>query len=174
MRWLSRFFRCKKKSVRSAQKAPEVSPEPTAPREPYLTQTVVFGMHLYRRPSDDSSVFFVDEARGIRKMLVDTYGNIQNFPGILQEEFWINQVTPKSLEPQIHFRTSFELHKNGWMLLWEIQPDGRYWEDEDGFGAEPDPEVLLYTFVDRNGDFTGPFRIYKLGIRRFYQPEQDT
>ena len=171
MRWLSRLFGGKKKSAGSAQKTPEAAPEPTGP---YLTQTVVFGMHPYRRKGDDSSVFFVDKTRGIRKMLVDTYGNIQNFPGILQEEFWVKRVTPNSMEPQICFRTSFEPHEKGWLVLWEIQPDGRYWEDEDGFGAEPDPEVLLYTFVDRNGEFTGPFRIYKLGTRRFYPPDQNT
>ena len=40
------------------------------PQGPYLTRTVVFGMHLYRQPGEDSSVYFVDEQRGIRKMLV--------------------------------------------------------------------------------------------------------
>ena len=48
-------------------------------KTPYLTQPVIYGMHAYRRPGEDSSVYFVDEERGIRKMLVDQEGNIQKF-----------------------------------------------------------------------------------------------
>lgn len=116
-----------------------------------------------RRAGDDSSVCFVDEERGIRKLLVDFEGNIQDFPGIVQEEFWTKIVSPHALKPQIHFRPSFNKRENGWLMLWEIQPDGRYWADEDGFGMEDDEEVTLYTYVDKNGRFTGPFRIYQVG-----------
>ena len=135
---------------------------------PYLTETVVFGMHPYRRPGEDSSVYFVDEQRWIFKMIVDTHGMFQHFPGIVKEDFWVSQVTPSALRPQICFRTSFEEKAGGWLVLWEIQPDGRYWEDEDGFGAEKDVEVRLYTFLDRNGFFTGPFKIYNCGSEYFY------
>lgn len=182
MGWLHWLFGNRQTSPPSAGETPAPPTEPAAPeppaeqtappREPYLTETVVFGMHIYRRPGDDSSVYFVDEARGIRKMLVDTYGNIQNFPGIVREDFWLKEVEPSALEPQIHFRTSFEKREGGWMMLWEIQPDGRYWADEDGFGWGKDPEVRLYTFVDQNGDFTGPFRIYSCGRETYYQREK--
>ena len=57
------------------------------------------------------------------------------------------------------------------IMLWEIQPDGRYWEDEDGFGGTSDAEVTLYTFLDENGDFTGPFRVYRIGAHDYYKPE---
>ena len=127
---------------------------------PYLTQKVVFGM---RFAGDDSSVCFVDEARGIRRLLVDPVGNIRHFPGIVREDFWTKIVSPNALRPQVHFRTSFEERDQGWIMFWQIQPDGRYWADEDGFGMEDDEEVTLYTYVDRDGRFTGPFRIYRVG-----------
>lgn len=130
---------------------------------PYLTQTVVFGMHRYRTAEEDSTVYLVNERLGIRKKLVDSLGNIQNFPGIIKEDFWLEEVSANSLKPQIRFRSSFEPRENGWIFEWQIQPDGRYWEDEDGFGAEKDLEVVLYTFVDHRGEFSGPFRLYKLG-----------
>ena len=66
-------------------------------KTPYLTQPVIYGMHAYRRPGEDSSVYFVDEERGIRKMLVDQEGNIQNFPGIIMENFWVEEVAERSL-----------------------------------------------------------------------------
>lgn len=129
---------------------------------PYLTRTVVFGMHLYRRAGEDSSVYFVDEVRGIRKMLVNSTGVIQNFPGFADKKGLESLLSsPWYLTPQIRFRTSFEAQEDGWKMLWQIQPDGRYWEDEDGFGGTNDQEITLFTCVDENGDFTGPFRLYE-------------
>ncbi len=119
----------------------------------YLTETVTFGR---------DKIIFVDENRRIRKTIVDSYGRIHRFPGIIKEDFWVNKVvTPKWMEPKINFRTSFEEKDDKWMVLWEIQPDGRYWEDEDGFGGTNDEEITLFTHVDENGDFTGPFRVYQ-------------
>ena len=132
-------------------------------KKAYLTQSVIFGMHPYRRAGEDSSVFFVDESRGIRKMLVDSEGNIQNFPGMVRENFWVEEVATGYLKPQVGFRSSFSERENGWIFKWQLQPDGWYWADEGGFGAENDVEVVLYTFVDMDGNFTGPFRLYKLG-----------
>ena len=54
----------------------------------YLTETVTFGMHRYRTANEDSSVYFVDENRGIRKMLIDSTGGICRFPGMVKEDFW--------------------------------------------------------------------------------------
>ena len=156
------------------KKKPPAAANPAANRKsPYLTQTVVFGMHLYRQPGEDSTVCFVDEKRGIRKKLVDSEGRILHFPGIVREDFWIKEVSGNALRPQIRFRTSFERRKDKWIMLWQIQPDGRYWEDEDGFGAENESEVTLYTYVDENGDFTGPFRIYSVGMNRYFREEEE-
>lgn len=142
-------------------------PEPKRTEAMYLTETVTFGMHPHRTADEDSSVFFVDENRGIRKKIIDAYGNIRNFPGIIKEEFWVKHTAPNYLKQQVRFRSSFEKRDNGWIFLWQVQPDGWYWADEGGFGAEKDWKVVLYTFVDWNGDFTAPFRIYQLDTRGY-------
>lgn len=168
MSFLSKLFTKEKSEVEpGVQPVAAANPEPVKKESPYLTETVVFGMHAYRRAGDDSSVYFVDETRGIRKMLVDSEGRIQNFPGIIKEAFWVKEVAPNAIRPQIRFRTSFEKREGKWIMLWQIQPDGWYWADEGGFGAEKDLEVTLYTYVDMDGNFTGPFRIYQLGNRGF-------
>jgi len=150
MGWLANLFK-----KQTAQTVPEQTPR----KSPYLTQTVVFGMHQYRQPGEDSTVCFVDEKRGLRKKLVNSTGVIQNFPGFKDKEHLATLVDAKVLTPQIRFRTSFEKRETGWIMYWEIQPDGRYWEDEDGFGGTNDEEVTLFTYVDENGDFTGPFEL---------------
>lgn len=130
----------------------------------YLTNFVTFG-------SDE--IIYVDENRGTRNTIVDSSGNIHNFPGIVKEDFWIKEVFPRYLEPKIRFRTSFEIREDKWIVLWEIQPDGRYWGDEGGFGMEHDEEVKLYTYLDINGNFTGPFRIYRTGIKEYFTKENN-
>ncbi len=105
--------------------APLEKPEPKRAESVYLTATVTFGMHPYRSADEDSSVFFVDENRGIRKMIIDAYGNIQNFPGIIKEKFWAKHVAPNYLKQQVRFRSSFEKRDNGWIFLWQLQPDGQ-------------------------------------------------
>lgn len=168
MKFLSKLFA--KKLPKPAPAAETASPEKQEPKRTesvYLTKTVTFGMHQYRREDEDSSVFFVDENRGIRKMIIDSCGNIQHFPGIQKEAFWVKHVAPNYLKRQVRFRSHFEKRENGWIFLWQLQPDGWYWADEDGFGAENDWEVVLYTYLDLNGDFTGPFRIYRLGERGY-------
>jgi len=166
MKFLSKLLRKRQPKSEPEPVVEAATPKKQEPKrtEPvYLTETVTFGMHPYRSADEDSSVFFVNENRGIRKMIIDSRGNIQNFPGIIKEEFWVKHVAPNYLKQQVRFRSDFEKRENGWIFLWQLQPDGWYWADEGGFGAENDLEVVLYTYLDLNGDFTGPFRIYKLG-----------
>lgn len=170
MKFLSKLFGKKQpmpepESV--VKTVPPKKPEPKRTESVYLTATVTFGMHPYRGADEDSSVFFVDENRGIRKPIIDSVGNIQNFPGIIKEDFWVKHVAPNYLKQQVRFRSDFEKRDNGWIFLWQLQPDGWYWADEGGFGAENDSEVVLYTYLDLNGDFTGPFRIYRLDRRGY-------
>lgn len=40
---------------------------------------------------------------------------------------------------------------------WMVQPDGRYWEDEDGYGMTPDNAVILYALFNKEGRFITPF-----------------
>ena len=151
-------------SVRSA-----AQPAPVAPVKPALelgsaalSRSFVFGNHLYRTAGEDSTVYYTDESRGIRKMLVDHIGNIQDFPGIHKEDFWLRRVSGNFLKPQIRFRTDFVILDGQFAMLWQVQPDGLYWGDSDGFGVGSDEEVILYALLDEKGCWDGPFRLYSI------------
>ncbi len=138
-----------------------------------FTQWCTFGNHQYRTHKEDPTVEFVDKKTGKRKLIVDFYGRIHNFPGIVEEECWVKYLTSKrNLMPIIRFRTDFEKYDDEkYIMIWEIQPDGRYWGDDDGFGMENDEEICLYAFIDKNGDFMGPFKIYSVGNKIFLDKE---
>ncbi len=42
-------------------------------------------------------------------------------------------------------------------VAWMVQPDGRYYSDDDWFGMELDEEIWLYALMDRNGTFITKF-----------------
>lgn len=162
-RWLEKLL---------SQGRRDIPADPEGPLpNPRLSQMVTFGAHMYRSKGEVAEVIFMDDLRNIRKTIVDDSGKICDFPGILQEDRWTGALTSQVyLQPQIRFRTSFTREADGrFRMVWEIQPDGRYWADDDGFGMENDEEIRLYTHLDRNGSFTGPFRIYSVGKTCFYQ-----
>ena len=92
-----------------------------------------------------------------KRCIVDGMGKIANFPGVEKGE-WI-----KKLEFPLSNKTQFRFWIYAYAagkasVEWTLQPDGRYFEDEDGFGAENCEEITLYSSLDTNGFFTEPFR----------------
>lgn len=43
-------------------------------------------------------------------------------------------------------------------ISWTLYPDGRYFEDEDGFGGEKCHEEIIYAIIDTDLNFVEPFR----------------
>lgn len=92
-----------------------------------------------------------------KRCIVDGKGKIENFPGVEKGE-WIRELEfPLSNKTQ--FRFWIYAYTDGKASVeWTLQPDGRYFEDEDGFGAENCEEIILYSSLDTNGFFTEPFK----------------
>lgn len=44
------------------------------------------------------------------------------------------------------------------IVKWQINPDGRYWMDEDGFGMTDDAEFNIYGVIDRQCRIVVPYR----------------
>lgn len=44
---------------------------------------------------------------------------------------------------------------------WQLNPDGRYYQDDDGFGMTDDEEIEIYGFIDTNGNVLVKFRAIK-------------
>lgn len=63
-----------------------------------------------------------------------------------------------------HFPTFIRSFHNGVAMVdWQINPDGQYYMDEDGYGMTPDEEITLYGYIDRTGKVVGRFRQIKNG-----------
>ena len=59
----------------------------------------------------------------------------------------------------IHFPTIISCFHNGVAeVRWQLNPDGMYYMDEDGFGMSDDEEVEIYGFIDREGKVVSKFR----------------
>lgn len=43
-------------------------------------------------------------------------------------------------------------------VSWQLNPDGRYYMDDDGFGMTSDVEIEIYAFVDKELNVLVPFR----------------
>lgn len=138
--------------------------EPETPETFPFTRWVTFGNHLYRGAEERCEVIFVDPVSGRRRFIVDNAGRILNFPGIEMGDWTKSLKSERSLLPVIRFRTDFRQYGEGrYIMIWEVQPDGRYWADSDGFGIPDDEEIRLYALIDHCGSFIGPFRIYSIG-----------
>lgn len=60
------------------------------------------------------------------------------------------------------FPTFVKEYKNGMAeVSWQINPDGRYYMDEDGYGMTNDEEITIYSYVDRAGKPLVKFRKIK-------------
>ncbi|MBP1754022.1 MAG: hypothetical protein H6Q59_420 [Firmicutes bacterium] len=59
----------------------------------------------------------------------------------------------------VRYGFNIELFMNGVALVWwTLYPDGRYFEDEDGFGGEDCNETTIYAYIDTLGNVVIPFR----------------
>lgn len=46
-------------------------------------------------------------------------------------------------------------------VSWQLNPDGRYYMDDDGFGMTDDEEIEIYGFIDQNANVVAKFRNIK-------------
>ena len=121
---------------------------------------------------EGQELIFTSADRKIVKPILDEYGSMIDFPGIAP---WVEQMLGRS--PGINagiYGSNFDRYGDeGFILYWRVQPDGRYWEDEDGFGMTNDQEIVLFSILDKDGCFTSPFRLYEKGNLKYYYGVDD-
>ena len=62
----------------------------------------------------------------------------------------------------IHFPSFIRWFHNGVVQVdWQLNPDGRYYLDDDGYGMADDEEIEVYGFIDTNGNVLVKFRAIK-------------
>ena len=127
-----------------------------------FTQWHAYGSPAYGIVPTDPLVEFVDQQTGRRTVIIDETRRIVNFPGIENEEEIEEKLGEGSTIPFNLFGVSFTVaEKECYEMIWTIQLDGRFWEDEEGFGGTSDNEIRLSAILDKNGRFITPFRLYK-------------
>lgn len=58
-----------------------------------------------------------------------------------------------------HFPSFIRAFKNGVAQVdWQLNPDGRYYMDDDGFGMTDDEEINIYGFIDVEGKVVVKFK----------------
>ncbi len=79
------------------------------------------------------------------------------FPGLVHGK-WEEDLPMEKVRKGTDFLCYIYPFKDGKAVFeWIVQPDGRYWQDEDGYGMTNDNEVILYSEFDMNGHFNTPF-----------------
>lgn len=135
------------------------------------------GPHIlygWNKKPPDETITFVCRERNIRRPILGGKREIFQFPGIAAPEEVLKHMESEQLPgPTSQFGFHVERKGSRFLVLWTIQPDGRYWADEGGFGGTNDMEVELYTYLNADGCYTGPFRLYKVGRDMYDTPPQD-
>lgn len=138
--------------------------EATTQKKIYLNQYVVSDPSGDTIFIKDFTVTFYNEEKGIQKPIVEKNGTICAFPGIEYCEKLIEELGDRSIDPIVKYEAVFrQIEDDRFMMVWTVRPDGRYWMDSWGFGAEDYESVSLYTYIDSDGLFTAPFRLYSIG-----------
>ena len=132
-----------------------------------LSRWYTYGDHYYRRAGDVEEVIFENTALGITKTIIENSGKIVGFPGVAHPAL-VSGYSDGFKQHKVKFRSDFSVKDGRCIFIWQIQPDGRYWEDDDGFGGTSDEEINLYAPLDEMGNFTEPFRLYSIGNQELF------
>ena len=108
-------------------------------------------------PDADNKLCFDQDGKITEiKKITDGQGYFVDFPGVVEGE-WRKRLRG-GVNGQIRYYYSVGEFRQGFALVsWTVQPDGRYEEDETGFGGENYEEVTLYSYMNPKGDFVTPF-----------------
>ncbi len=139
----------------------------------HFSQMTTFGDHMYRREGQVTEIIMENSRTGVRKTIVDDHGIIMDFPGLAHPEL-IELYCNGYVGKRIRFRSEISTLGDQYALIWQIQPDGRYWEDDDGFGGTSDVEIDLYARINDAGYFIEPFHICSIGSNRLYGTDAET
>lgn len=112
----------------------------------------------------DFSICFTNREKNIHKQIIDRDGNIFDFPGVEYTDVLKAELGNRVIEPVVKYDAKFErLDDDRLIMVWTVRPDGRYWMDSWGFGAEDYESLSLYSYIDSDGNFMMPFKLYSVG-----------
>lgn len=92
-----------------------------------------------------TAVEFMDETETLKTISIDDveWDSLKGVPDVVLE---------RVKRMSAHYPTFVRGYEDGIAeLSWQVNPDGRYFMDEDGFGMTDDDEITLYGYLDRSG-----------------------
>lgn len=90
------------------------------------------------------------------RQIIDKKGNFVSFPGCIGGK-WEKKLE-NNFSESVRYPSKIGIFEDGRAeFRWQLQPDGRYFADEGGFGMENCTEVWLRSYLDEDGNFTEPF-----------------
>ncbi len=130
----------------------------------YLSKYLVCEPHSEYLFKVDYTVTFTNGEKNIHKPIVDQDGNILDFPGVEYTDELLEELGRGTIKPIVKYEAVFEKLDDGRLIMvWTVRPDGRYWMDSWGFGAEDYESLSLYSYIDSDGNFLMPFKLYSIG-----------
>lgn len=102
-----------------------------------------------------------EDAPGFCRQITRSDGSFAAFPGVVHGT-WEKELD-MPFRPAVQFQAIVGPFRDGKAeFRWLLQPDGRYFADEDGFGAENCTEIWLRSYMDEKGRFLEPFSVCKI------------
>ena len=113
-------------------------------------------------------IVFYNPNKGIRKLIVDK-GMFIDFPGFEHPELIMKYYKAENLPNKIRFRVEFVKKENGYIVIWNIQPDGWYYFGDSNEGEH----VELYASLNDLGESTSKFHLYKVGAVEYENTDME-
>ncbi len=102
------------------------------------------------------NLVFHNPEKKLCRQITNDLGVFVNYPGH-ESGRWETKLTMTFLPATRFVINVYDFVDGVCRFAWMVQPDGRYWEDEDGFGMTSDDEVWLYADINDRGEFVTPF-----------------
>ena len=124
-------------------------------------QVVDIGEGVFIRYKENNEIIFKNSIKNVQFMIRDAAGKLAN---LSYSDIDFNRVEQLENSQNAHrflaeYGFGVDKFTNGIALVWwTLYPDGRYFEDEDGFGGENCYETTIYAFIDTLGNIIIPFR----------------
>lgn len=135
------------------------SKEPIPPIHREIGESYYFAMDQVRNGLGGYADVNIGLYKGEKliRQITDKAGNFLEFPGVEHGEWEAELSSP--FHATVRFAVNFRNFGEDGLakIVWMVQPDGRYWGDDDGFGRESDKEIELCAEIDKSGKFVTPF-----------------
>lgn len=121
----------------------------------------------------DLSLYFTDGEGRVTGRILDEEGAFVTFPGVEETEELRRELDGFCIVPELQYELYVKARQGGgWRIYWTVRPDGRYWMDSWGFGAEDYEDMELWADLDEAGRFCTPFRLFCVGKKYFIKEEK--